>query len=155
MLSALISFLGGSVFRMIFGEVASYFQKKQDHAHELARMEFQRELEREQHERMQAALKTQHEMGIKTIEVQGEQTANAIEMQGWANAVANATATTGVFIVDLWNGVIRPSAATIALFLWVLALNSQSWKMNDWDQNLVGVILGFFFANRAMQKNGK
>lgn len=32
MFSALFSFLGGSVFRMIWGEVANFVQKKQDHA---------------------------------------------------------------------------------------------------------------------------
>lgn len=33
MITALLSFLGGNVFRMIFGEVVSWLNKKQDHAH--------------------------------------------------------------------------------------------------------------------------
>jgi hypothetical protein len=77
-------------------------------------------------------------------------------MEGWSKAVASALNTpTGIFLVDLWNGVIRPSAASIALFLWVRALNEQGWHMSPWDQELVGAILGFFFAHRFMAARGK
>ena len=38
MITALLSFLGGNVFRMIFGEVIAYLNKKQDHAQEIDRL---------------------------------------------------------------------------------------------------------------------
>ena len=38
MFEALISFLGGSVFRMVWGEIASWYSKKMDHEHEMAHL---------------------------------------------------------------------------------------------------------------------
>ena len=38
MFSALFSFLGGSVFRMVWGEVSTWVTAKQDHAHENEKM---------------------------------------------------------------------------------------------------------------------
>ena len=46
-MSALISFLGGSAFRMVWGEVSSYFNKRQDHQHEMERMKAQENTEKE------------------------------------------------------------------------------------------------------------
>ena len=57
--------------------------------------------------------------------------------------------------MDLWNGIIRPLVATIAVVLWVMALNSRGWKMDDWDKEIVGVVFGFFFASRELMKRGK
>jgi hypothetical protein len=58
-------------------------------------------------------------------------------------------------VVDIWNGIIRPSAATIALVLWCLKLASQNWKMDEWDVTLAGTVLGFFFADRSLGKRNK
>ena len=41
MISAIISFLGGSVFRMIWGEVSTWVTAKQNHAQELERLRLQ------------------------------------------------------------------------------------------------------------------
>lgn len=155
MFSALLSFLGGSVFRMIWGEVAAWIGKRQDHAHEIERLRLQGELDAAQHARNQDAIRVQAELGIQTIRVQADAAIGQLEVQGWATAVAAAQQPTGIFLVDLWNGVIRPLAASIAILLWVLALNQQGWKMSDWDMELVGVILGFFFASRELVKRGK
>ncbi len=156
MFTTIFSFLGGAVFRMMFGAVMGHFEKKQEHTYEIERMKVSAELEDKAHARRQEAIAEQHKQGIQTIAVQAEANTSMIEAQGWANAVSHAFATpTGIFIVDLWNGIIRPSAATISIVLWVLALNAQSWRMEDWDKELVGVILGFFFASREMNKRGK
>lgn len=150
MLSALLSFLGGSAFRMIWDAISSWMEKRQDHAHEIQRMTLQNELEEARFARTQAAIRAQAELGVKLINVQADADQARLEMEGWAAAVANATKPTGVFFVDLWNGVVRPACATVALALWILALSSQGWVMTEWDKNLVGVILGFYFAARAI-----
>lgn len=155
MFSALLSFLGGSVFRMIWGEVAAWVSARQEHAHEIERLRLQGELDAAQHARNQEAIRVQAELGIQTIRVQAEAAIGQAEAQGWAAAVAAAQQPTGIFVVDVWNGVIRPLAASIAILLWVFALNEQGFKMSDWDKELVGVILGFFFASRELVKRGK
>lgn len=155
MFEALFSFLGGSVFRMIWGEAASWISKKQDHSFELERMQIQAQLEDKAHERMQASLRLQNELGIKMVEAQAEAAELTEEAKAFTEAMKDAFKPTGIPFVDIWNGVIRPAAATIALGLWVLKLNTQNWAMQDWDITLAGTILGFFFASRELSKRGK
>jgi len=154
-MSALLSFLGGSVFRMIFGELSAWLNKATDHKFEIERLRLQGDLDAAQHERNLAALRVQAELGVQTIRVQGEADAARIELEGWAGAVKQSMVPTGLLFVDAWNGIIRPLAATIAIWLWVVALNAQGWRMGDWDRELCGAILGFFFASRMMQRLGK
>lgn len=155
MFSALISFLGGSVFRMVWGEVAAWVTARQDHRHEIERLVLQAETDAAQHARNLEAIRVQADLGVQTIRVQAEADIGGIEAQAWGNAVATLQQPTGILAVDFWNGIIRPLAASIAIVLWVLALNSQGWKMGDWDKELVGVVLGFFFASRELMKRSK
>ena len=155
MFSALFAFLGGSVFRMIWGELSAWVTARQDHEQEMDRLRLQGELDAAQHARQQEAIKNQAALGIETIRVQGDIDVSLLEAQGWAAAVASANKPTGIRWVDAWNGIIRPMAASIAILLWVLALNTQGWKMSEWDMQLVGVVLGFFFASRELMKRSK
>lgn len=155
MLSALLSFLGGSVFRMIWGEVANFINRKQDHQFELERLKLQSELEDRAHQRTQEALKLQAELGIRTIEAQAESNVLTAEAEAFTEAIKNAMKPTGIYWVDAWNGIIRPAAATLALTLWALKLYSQGFVMQPYDTEITGVVLGFFFADRSLGKRGK
>jgi len=154
-IEALFSFLGGSVFRMIWGEVSSWVNKKQDHAHEIERLRLQSELDDLAHQRMQAALTLQHELGIQMVAAKAEADVATAEAGAFAKVMESAFKPTGWAVVDIWNGIIRPSAATIALVLWCLKLASQNWKMDEWDVTLAGTVLGFFFADRSLGKRNK
>ena len=114
MFSALFSFLGGSAFRMVWGEVASYFQKKQDHEFELERVRLQGAMEAAQHERNLAAIKLQSDLGIKVIEAQRDATLAGVEADAWLAAVKDVGKQTGIKFLDLWNGSVRPLLATLA-----------------------------------------
>jgi hypothetical protein len=154
-MSALLTFLGGSAFRMVWGEVAAFVKNRQDHAQELEMIKIQAEIEAAKHERLQDALKVQHSMGIQTIQVQAEADLSRIDAEGFYKAIEASNKPSGVLWVDGWNAAIRPAAATIVILLWVLALNRAGFVMSDFDKELVGVILGFFFANRALSFRGK
>ena len=155
MISALISFLGGSVFRMLWGEIASFINKRQDNDHELKLLRLQSELDDRAHMRNQEALQLQAQLGIKVIEAQSQGEVDKIEADAFNQAMQRAFAPTGFTLVDVWNGVIRPAAATIALVLWVAKLTSQGFQMSEWDMELTGAVLGFFFADRSLGKRGK
>lgn len=152
-MSAILSFLGGAAFRMIWGQLASIWTKAQDHKHELAMLQLQAELDDKRHARDCERLRLQSELGVKEVVVQADADMARIEASAWMQAATRATERTGVLLVDLWNGVIRPAAASIALYLWVVALNTQGWKMSDWDRELVGVIIGFYFASRVLSRD--
>lgn len=155
MIEALFSFLGGSVFRMIWGEVSAWYNKRQDHAFELERLRLQTEIDDRAHQRNQEALRLQSELGIKMIEAKMEADVATAEADAFVKAMENAFKPTGWAFVDIWNGIIRPTAATIALALWVMKLHSQNWMMQEWDITLAGTVLGFFFADRSLGKRGK
>jgi hypothetical protein len=155
MFTALLTFLGGSAFRMLWGEISAWITKGQDHAQELERMKLQGELDAQSHARTLEMLRLQNELGVKTIEAQGEANVATAEAEAFEEAMKTAFQPTGITFVDVWNGIIRPAAATIALGLWVAKLYNQNYAMQEWDIALAGTILGFFFASRELGKRGK
>lgn len=155
MISAIISFLGGSFFRMIWGEVSTWVTAKQSHAQELERLRLQGELDAAQHSRNLESIRVQAELGVKEIRVKAEADLDRIDAEGFYGAAREAMKPTGIWLVDLWNGVIRPLCATIAVAMWVLSLYRAGWVLGPWDQELTAAVLGFFFADRALGKRGK
>lgn len=154
-MSALISFLGGSAFRMIWGEISSYFKAKQDQAFEIERMKLQGEQEAAQHLRMLESVKQQAELGIKTIEVQREADVARIEADAWLAAVRSVGTQTGIKFLDVWNGAVRPLLATLAIAVVVAEIAHNGFVLSDWDRELVGAILGIYVADRSLAKRGK
>lgn len=155
MFGALFSFLGGSVFRMIWGEVSNFVTKRQDQAHEVEMLRLQVEMDDRAHAREMENLRLSNELGIKTIEVQKDAAVATAEADAFTEAMKNAWKATGIWWVDAWNGVIRPLAATIVLLLWAAKLTGQGFSMDEWDMDISGVVLGFFFADRSLGKRGK
>lgn len=153
--SALFSFLGGSAFRLIFGEVSSFFTKKQDHAHEVERMKLQEEADAAQHARNIEAIKVQAELGVKTIQMQAEADVSRIDAGAWAQAVGDVGKKTGIKFLDIWNGSVRPLLATIAIIMLLIQFMQHGFVMTEWDKELVAGILGIYLADRQLSKRGK
>lgn len=154
-MSALFTFLGGSVFRMLWGEISSFINKKQDNTHELEMMRLQSDLDDAAHKRTLEQLNLQAALGVRTIEVQKDADVAKAEAEAFGAAMSNAFKPTGFALVDVWNGIIRPSAATIVLILWAAKLAGQNFVMDGWDKEISGVVLGFFFADRTLGKRWK
>jgi hypothetical protein len=155
MFSALLSFLGGSVFRMLFGEISSWMNKKQDHLHEMDRMRLQGELDNSQFLRNQDALRLHAELGVKLVHVQAEAVVDQIEANGWLAAVKGTTQTIGIWFIDAWNGVIRPFVATWAVIMVTLHFAQTGWVLDDNGWSICGAALGIYLADRSLFKRGK
>lgn len=155
MFSALLSFLGGSVFRTLWAEASSYLNKRQDHAHEIQRMEIQARLDDAAHARNIESIRLQAELGVKMVEVERETAIAQGDADAFTAAMKNAWKPSGIKFIDAWNGGIRPWFATIAGLLWIAKLYGQNWRMDEFDVSLVAVIVGFFFADRSLRRNGK
>ena len=154
-MSALISFLGGSAFRAVWGELSAAWTKHQDHKHELALMEVQAKLDAQRHAQQQDAIKLQAELGIKVIEVRAEAHASAAEDDAWLDAVKSINRPTGHKWLDIARMSVQPLLGYIAIIIWVAALNEQGWKVTDWDKELVSAIFGMYLANRQLNARGK
>lgn len=155
MFTGLIAFLGGSAFRMIWGELAAWLTSRQDHRQELERMRLQAELDAAQHARQQEAIRLQAELGVKTIAVQAEADIDRIAGEAWGELVTSTTRMTGIRFVDAWNQSIRPLLATLAIVLVVARIATAGWVLTGWDQELVAAILGLYIADRSLAKRGK
>ena len=154
MITALISFLGGSVFRTIWGELSSYFSKQQEHSMEIERIKLQGELDAAQHDRSMSAIKVQADLGVKTIQVQAEAAVSQIESEGWLAAVQATGKAIGIAWVDAWNAVIRPGVATWAIIMMTLG-ESGVIALSDNTLAISGAALGIYLADRALFKRGK
>jgi hypothetical protein len=155
MFSALLSFLGGSAFRMIWGEVASYFTAKQSHKYELERLKVQNDLDSAQHARNQEAIRTQAQLGIQTIEVQRDADIARTESDAWRLAVQAIGTPTGITWVDAWNAVIRPLLASCAIFVLAQEIIAAHGVPTPHVLYICDAILGMYVADRSLAKRGK
>lgn len=154
MFSALFSFLGGSVFRMVWGELSAWMTKRQDHSYELDRMRLQADLDAAQHARNMESIRVQAELGVKTIAVQAEADIGKLEVEGWVAAVKATTIVTGIKFVDGWNATIRPGVATWA----VLMITASEFKwivLSEFAASVASAALGIYLADRSLGKRGK
>lgn len=155
MISALLSFLGGSAFRLLMGEIVGFLKSRQDQKHEVEMMRVQAELAAGEHARNLEAIRVQAELGVKTIAVQGDADLALEEARAFTALQAAAAKPTGIRWVDAWNASIRPAFATLALALWGLSLHRNGWVLTEWDTSLMAVIVGFYFADRSLRKVGR
>jgi hypothetical protein len=155
MFTALFSFLGGSAFRMVWGEVTAFVSKRQDHQHEVELLKVQKDLDDARHARDLEQLRLANELGIKTIEVQRDAAIAQAEADAFGKAIEAAARPSGIAWVDAWNSGVRPAFATVALALWVFKVVGQGFVMADYDLELLSVVAGFFFADRSLGKRGK
>lgn len=154
-MSALLSFLSGSVFRMIWGEVSAWLTRKQEHAQEVERMRLQAELEDRRAERLAAGLKLQAELGIRTIEAKSEAVLAETDALAFLEGIKATAVQTGIRIIDGWNAAIRPGVATWAVVM--LTLEALAWiaALNGGTKEVIYAALGLYLADRTLAKRGK
>lgn len=153
MLSSIIAFLGGSAFRFVIGRATDWLEKRQAHLQEIERIREQEKIDQAAHERQLAMIRTQSELKLGEIKLVGETQVGLAEAQAFTEAMKVANAPSGFWLIDAWNGGIRPAAASIALALWILKLVKVAFALTEWDQNLVASILGYYFADRHIGKS--
>lgn len=154
-MGALLSFLGGSAFRMVWGEVSAYFTRKQEHSQEIERMEAQGVLDAAQHARNLESIRVQADLGIKTIQVRVDADMARIDASAFAQAVADVGKQTGIRFIDIWNGVIRPSLATLACAFLVAEAVHNGMAPTPHIIMVCDAILGIYIADRSLSKRGK
>ena len=155
MFSALFSFLGGSVFRMLWGEISSFLNKRQDHEHEIELMKVQDLVNAAQHTRQQEAIRIQAELGIKTIQVAAEGEVAKLETDAWLEAVKGTTKSIGIRMLDAWNGSIRPFVATWSIFMITIHYYGKGFVLDENGWMVCSAALGIYLADRTLFKRGK
>jgi hypothetical protein len=158
-MSAILSFLGGSAFRAIWGEVSAWFTKRQEAKLEITRMKLQGELDGAAHVRRLESVRLEAELGVKTIRVQAEADAEAADAAIFREAMIASRQPTGIKWVDAWNGAMRPAFYTLAFTILLLICFNARWEVAALQAagiiELMFSIIGFLFADRTMRKAGK
>lgn len=154
MISAILSFFGGTAFRMIWGEISHFVTAKQEHAQEMDRMRLQGELEAAQHGRNLDSIRLQAELGVKVIQAQSEADIGKIEAEGWLEAVKGTTKVIGIAFVDAWNAIIRPGVATWSVVMITLG-EFALVTLSDNTLMVCSAALGIYLAERNLMKRGK
>ena len=154
MLEALLSFLGGTAFRMIWGEISAAWTKRQDHKNEIERLKLQGQLDAEAHERNLAAQRLQADLGIRVIEAQAEAKTSEVEAIAWLEAVKATAKKSGIGWVDAWNALIRPGVATWAVVM-LTCKEAGVIAMSATTESVAFAALGLFLADRTLGKRGK
>lgn len=155
MFSALVALLGGSTFRMVWGEVSAYLTSRLEHTQEMELMRLQADLAQEAHRRQQDSIRLQADLGIKVIEAQRDADIDSRAMDAWTSVATSTTRRTGFTLVDAWNGSIRPLLATLAILVVVGEVVVNGFVLASWHQDLVAAILGLYIADRSLSKRGK
>lgn len=154
MIEALVTFLGGSAFRMVWGEVSAFITRRQEHAQELAAMRLQAELEAQRFARDMERIKLQSDLGVREVQVAGDVALSKVEADAWLDVVRSTGKPIGIAWVDAWNAAIRPGLATLAAIVVVYGVASTG-TVDTWTQGLVAAILGVYVADRSLAKRGK
>ena len=155
MFSAIFSFLGGAAFRMIWGEISGYFKQRQEHKQQVEMMRLQAELDAGRHARDLERIKLQADLGVREVQIKGDLAIAKTEAEAFVEAMKNAMKPTGNWLIDAWNGSIRPQFAQFALLMWFAKVIGQGFVLDAYDQELSCAILGFFVADRTLGKRGK
>jgi hypothetical protein len=151
-MGAILSFLGGSAFRFLIGQLTDYLQKKQDHLYEIERIKSQEAIDAAAHLRQLAMIQLQADLKLGEIKLAGMTAVDLEEAKAFTAAQAPQPPT-GVKFIDAWNGSIRPLCATIAIGLWGLRIVRTFFELTAWDENLIASILGYYFADRHIGKS--
>lgn len=154
-LSTLISFLGGSAFRMVWGEVSAWMTAKQEQANEVERMRLQGELDAATHSRNLESLRLQHDLGIKEVVVKSEADLEKLAAETFGDAVKGLSTQTGFWLIDAWKSAIQPALATLMMVLIALHYSRVNWVLDDRGWELAGAALGLFLADRLLFRRGK
>jgi hypothetical protein len=154
-MGGILSFLGGTAFRWLFGEVIGFFKARQEHAQELERMRLSADLERARAELQRQAIQQAADMGVRIVEAQSAAAAEKLAGEAFLAAVQGANdAGKRADWIGAWNACIRPLLATVSIVLLVgQAVAPQVFVLTALTLELICAVLGVFVGGR-IRANG-
>lgn len=152
-MSGLLSFLGGTAFRWLFGELIGFFKQRDEHKRELEMIRLQHDQDRERHTWQQEAIAAAAAQGIKVIEAQSVARAQAAADDAFLAAIGgvNEASKRGDWI-GAWNASIRPGLATVGIALLVLE-SFGAVILSALVLELICAVLGVFVGERIRARN--
>lgn len=153
-MGGLISFLSGSIFRTVWGEISSFVTKNQDHKQSIELLNIEAKLGANKHAQDIELIATKQSLGISNTQNQVEVITGSSSADAWVEAGKGINTRTGVEWVDGWNQAIRPGVATIAVFSMIAEIIMLG-HLTDWHREVFSAALGIYLADRTLTKRGK
>ena len=155
-MGGLISFLGGTAFRWLVGELLGWLKARDERAAELAMLRLQHDLDRERHQWQQDAISAQAAAGVRVIEAQSQALAGAAADAAFVGAVQGVTAATQRSDwIGAWNASIRPALASVAILLIAAqAVAPGAVLLSPLVLELICAVLGVFVGERIRARGG-
>lgn len=149
MFTGLFSFLGGTAFRWLFGEVIGIIKARQDHQQELERLRLSFDHDAQRHQWQQQAIAAHAAAGVQVIEAQAQASAGAAADAAFLAAAQQLGQPSGVRWVDGFNSLIRPELAQVSILLLVgHALWPDAVMLAGIVGEVVCAALGLFLGGR-------
>ena len=154
MLSGLISFLGGTAFRWLLGELFGFLKARQEHKTELERLRLEHDQAKDRHAWQQDAIKAAAEAGIKVVEAKAAADSAAAADAAFLAAIGGVNeASRRADWIGAWNACIRPLLATVAIGLLVgQAVAPATVVLTPLVLDLICAVLGVFVGERIRVK---
>jgi len=153
-MGGLLSFLGGTAFRWLFGALIDQWNSYQEHKHEVAMLELQHKIDADKNQWQREAIKLQAEMGVKVIEAQTAAASSAAADAAFNLAIQGVNeASRREDWVGKFNAFIRPELAQVSILLLAgSAIWPQHITLTPLVTEVICGVLGVFVGDRINKK---
>lgn len=154
-MGGILSFLGGTAFRWLFGEILGFVKAREEHKLELARMQLEHTQARDRHQWQQEAIAAAAAAGIKLVEAQSVAAAAKAADDALLLAIKGVNdASMRTDWIGQWNASIRPGLATVGIFLLIgQALAPTHVILSALVTELICAVLGVFVGERIRARS--
>lgn len=153
-MTGFLSFIGGTAFRWLFGELIGYLKARQETQAELERMRLEHEQAKDRAEWQRQAVAEAAAAGIKLVEAKAEAQSMQAADDAFLSAIGGVNeASKRTDWIGAFNALIRPELAQVSIIL--LAAHAF-WPQHVMITGIVGEVicgaLGLFVGERIKQR---
>lgn len=150
----ILSFLSGTAFRWLFGEIIGFVKEREERKRELEMMRLSHEQEKDKHQWQQEAIAAHAAAGVRVIEArrQADESAAADDARLKAIEGVNKASDRNDWI-GAWNASIRPFLATVGILLLIgNTVAPTVFVLSALVMELICAVLGVFVGERIRQR---
>lgn len=154
MFGGLISFLGGTAFRWLIGEVLGFIKARDEHKAEMERMRLQHDQDADRAKWQREAMAAAAAEGLRIVEAQSVASAARAADDAFLSAIGGVNeASKRSDWIGAWNASIRPLLASVSIVLLVgQAVAPSVFVLSALTLDLICAVLGVFVGERIRAK---
>ena len=150
----ILSFLGGTAFRWLFGEIIGFVKEREERKREIELLALQHAQEKDRHQWQQEAIKAQADAGVRVIEARRVADESAAADDAFLKAIEGVNrASDRADWIGAWNAAVRPFLATVGILLLVAnAIAPSVVVLSALVMEVICAVLGVFVGERIRHR---